>query len=120
MALLSLALSARADLLAECNQTAGAINKSTPQTLDRVTTLLSAVCFKEGATVTLQYRNKLDVPAGTVDQAKINTLKPSMVNAWCTDPTQRQVLNQVNIQYTYSDAKGKYIGKVDIAKRECR
>jgi hypothetical protein len=60
------------------------------------------------------------VPAGTVDQAKINTLKPSMVNAWCTDPTQRQVLNQVNIQYTYSDAKGKYIGKVDIAKRECR
>lgn len=41
------------------------------------------------------------VPAGTVDQAKINTLKPSMVNAWCTDPTQRQVLNQVNIQYTY-------------------
>ena len=39
----------------------------------------------------------LDVPAGTVDQAKIKTLKLSMVNSWCTDPTQRQVLNQVNI-----------------------
>lgn len=111
---------AKADLLAECNQTASAINQSAPQVIDKVTTLINSVCFKEGSAVTLQYRNKLDVPSGAVDQARINTLKPAMVNFWCTDPTQRKILNLVNIQYTYSENNGKYIGKVDIARRECK
>ena len=111
---------AKADLLTECNETAGSINKTTPQAIDKVTTLLNSVCFQDGRTVTLQYRNKLDVPPGSVDQGKINTLKPTMVNAWCTDPTQRKILKLVNIQYTYSDASGRFLGKVDIANRECR
>jgi hypothetical protein len=111
---------ALADLLSECNQVVNSINKSAPQVLDKVTTLMNAVCVKEGNTVTLIYRNKLDVPSGAVDQARINTLKPNMVNAWCTDPTQRGMLNALNIQYLYSDATGKFVGKIDIAARECR
>ncbi len=109
-----------ADLLAECTSTANSINKTTPQVLDKVTTLMGSVCFQEGGKVTLNYRNKLDVPQGAVDQGKLNTLKPQMLNTWCTDPTQRQTINLVNIRYTYTDPSGKFIGKIDLSKSECK
>jgi len=113
-------VNAHANLLAECNVVASQINKSVPQTIDQVTTLTSATCFPEGRAVHLQYRNKLSVPAGSVNQAKLNSIRPQLVAAWCTDPTQRATLNQVNIQYHYSDGGGKYIGKIDISKTDCR
>ena len=109
-----------ADLLAECTSAANNINKTTPKVLDKVTTLMSSVCFQEGSTVTLNYRNKLDVPQGAVDQGKLNTLKPQMLTTWCTDPTQRQTINLVNIRYTYTDPSGKLIGKIDLSKSECK
>ena len=114
------ASSARADLLAECNQVASGLNRSTPQTLDKITTLLNAICFKDGVAVTLMYRNRLDVASGTVNQSNLNTLRPGMVNAWCTDPSMRELINSLNIQYTYSDPTGKLIGKIDLSKRDCR
>lgn len=112
--------SAHADLLTECNISASQINKSTPQTLDKVTTLLNATCYQDGGAVVLQYRNRLSVPSGSVDQSKLNTIKPNMIAAWCSDPTQRATLNLVNIQYTYSEMNGKLIGKIDISTRDCR
>ena len=120
-ATLSLSIpNAYANLLSECNAIASQINRSTPQAIDQVTTLLNANCYQEGRVVHLQYRNKLSVPAGAVDQGKLNTIRPNMVTAWCTDPTQRATLNQINIQYHYSDGSGKYVGKVDISKTDCR
>ena len=111
---------AYADIMSECQAASNTINKSTPQAIDNVTTLLNAVCFQEGNTVTLNYRNKVNLPAGAVDQGKLNNLKPSMLSTWCSDPTQRQTLNQVNIRYTYADAGGKFIGNIDLSKRECK
>ena len=116
----TLCLHVYADLLSECQGVSNTINKSTPQAIDNVTTLLNAVCFQEGNTVTLNYRNKVNLPAGAFDQGKLNNLKPSMLSTWCTDPTQRQTLNQVNIRYTYADASGKFIGNIDLSKRECK
>ena len=113
-------VNARADLLADCNAVASQINKSAPQTIDQVTTLTNATCYQEGRSVRLQYRNKLSVPAGSVNQAALNSIRPQMVSAWCTDPTQRTTLNQLNIQYHYSDGSGKYVGKIDISKTDCR
>jgi hypothetical protein len=54
---------AQADLVTECNAVASQINKSAPQTIDQITTLVTALCFQEARTVRLQYRNKLSVPA---------------------------------------------------------
>lgn len=113
-------VNAYADIMSECQAASNTINKSTPQAIDNVTTLLNAVCFQEGNTVTLNYRNKVNLPAGAVDQGKLNNLKPSMLSTWCSDPTQRQTLNQVNIRYTYADASGKFIGNIDLSKRECK
>ena len=111
---------AQADLLTECNAVASQINKSAPQTIDQITTLVTALCFQEDRTVRLQYRNKLSVPASSISQANLNTIRPQMVTSWCTDPTQRSLLNLISIQYHYSDNTGRYIGKIDISKTDCR
>ena len=111
---------AHASLLSECTSITNLINKSTPQVIDKITTLTSAICFPEGSTVILDYRNKLDIPSGVVDQGKLNSLKPQMLATWCTDPQQRQTLNLLNIRYTYTDASGKFIGKIDLSKSQCK
>lgn len=111
---------AQADLVTECNAVASQINKSTPQTIDQITTLVTALCFQEARTVRLQYRNKLSVPASSISQANLNTIRPQMVASWCTDPAQKSLLNLISIQYHYSDDSGRYIGKIDISKTDCR
>ena len=113
-------INAKANLMSDCNATTSDINKSTPQTLDKVTTLLNAICTNDGGPVTLVYRNRLNVPAGSVTQNEINTLKPGMLNTLCTDPTLRQLINTVNVRYTYADASGRFLGQVDLNKRESR
>ncbi len=113
-------VNAHANLLAECNVVASQINRSAPQVIDQVTTLTNANCSQDGRSVLLQYRNKLNVPAGSLNQATLNSIRPQMVSTWCTDPTQRATLNQLNIQYHYSDGSGKYVGKIDISRTDCR
>lgn len=112
--------SVSASLLGECNSAASIINRSSPQAVDQYTTLLNAICYQDAGAVVLQYRNRVGLPSGSVDQSKLNSLKPGMISMWCTDPTQRATLNLVDIQYTYVDSSGKYIGKIDIKKRDCR
>ena len=111
---------AHADLMADCNATSAEINKSAPQTLDKVTTLLNSICTNETGVVTLVYRNKLNVASGSVKQEQINTLKPGILNTLCTDPALRGLINAVNVRYTYSDSSGRFIGQVDLNKKECR
>lgn len=104
-------------LLAECNDVASSINQSAPQAIDKITTLVNSACFAEGRSVVLQYRMRLSV---TGEQVDLNRLKPNMVNSWCTDPQLRPLLNYINVQYSYSDPQGRYIGRVDISQRNCR
>lgn len=114
-------LPASADLLSVCNSAASEINKNTPQQLDKFTTLLSSVCLRDGGSVVLVYRNEVSAPAGALNQTLLNTaLRPKMLQAWCTDPVQRRTLNVINIRYTYSESDGKYIGRVDLNRNECR
>ncbi len=121
LAALALSLPASADLLAVCNSAASEINKNTPQQLDRFTTLLNTVCLKDGGGVVLVYRNEVSAPGGALNQQMLNTaLRPKMLQAWCTDPVQRRTLNLINIRYAYSESDGKYIGKVDLSRQDCR
>ncbi len=120
LALLSLAsVTARADLLQECNGIASVINRSTPQQIDQVTRLMSSVCVGDGRAVRLIYMNQLGVPHGAVSQASLDGIRPRMVKAWCTDPDQRTLINMVDIQYRYSHSDGRVIGKIDISRRDC-
>ncbi len=113
-------LNAQANLMSDCNATAAEINKSVPQKIDKVTTLLNSICTNDTGAVTLVYRNKLDVASGSVKQEQISSLKPGMINTLCTDPSLRVLINTFNVRYTYSDSSGRFIGQVDLNKKECR
>lgn len=120
MAVVTAPFAAHADLLGDCNATASQINKSTPQQLDKVTTLMSTVCLKDGRDVLLIYRNEVSAPKGALDQQRLNAaLKPKMLQAWCTDPVQRRTLNLINIRYTYNESDGRYIGRIDLSRNDC-
>lgn len=108
------------DSLAECSAVASEVNKSTPRAIDQATTLINAYCYQGARAVHLQYRNKLSVPTGSVDQAKLDSARPRTVASWCTDPTMRPLLNRVNIEYHYSDSVGRYIGKIEVSRTDCR
>ena len=110
---------AHADLLQDCNGVASQINRSTPQQLDRVTKLLSSTCVPDGRVVRLIYMNELSVPNGSVSQGTLDGLRSRMVQAWCTDPDQRTLLNLIEIQYSYSYTDGRLIGKINLSRRDC-
>jgi len=113
--------SVHADLLSDCNTIAASINKSAPIAVDEITTLFNAMCSLDGQVVTLVYRETLSVQTGAVNQAKITAnLRPKFVQGWCSDPDQLKSLSLYNVQYNYIDTAGKYIGKLDITKRDCR
>lgn len=111
------ALNGHASLMADCNASANEVNKISPKKLDSITTLMSAVCTNDGGSVTLVYKNNLSTP---VTQSQINSLKPGMLDSWCTDPLLKPLINSLNIRYLYSDTSGRKLGQVDLNKRECR
>ena len=115
--LILFSLNAHASLMADCNASANEVNKISPKKLDSITTLLSAVCTNDGGSVTLVYKNNLSTP---VTQSQINSLKPGMLDSWCTDPLLKPLINSLNIRYMYSDTSGRKLGQVDLNKRECR
>ena len=106
-----------ATLLQECNGEAAQINQSAPQVIDRITTLKSAICFQDSNAVVLQYRMQLSV---TGDQVNLGLIKPNMISTWCSDPQLLPMLKVINIQYAYTDPQGKFIGRIDISRRDCR
>ncbi len=110
---------ARADLLQDCNGVASQINRSAPQQLDRVTKLLTSTCVPDGGGVRLIYMNELSVPNGSVNQGTLDSIRSRMVQAWCTDPDQRTLLNLIDIQYSYSYPDGRLIGKINLSRRDC-
>ncbi len=112
-------VNARADLLQDCNGVASQINRSTPQQLDRVTKLMSSTCVAVGSTVRLIYMNEVSVPNGSINQGTLDGMRPRMVQAWCTDPDQRRLINLVDIQYSYRYPDGRLIGKINLTRRDC-
>lgn len=113
-------LSAQADLLGECASTASQINKTTPLTLDKATTLMNAMCLREGREVVLVYRNEVSAAPGALTQQRLTEgLRSKVLRTWCTDPVQRRTLDLINIRYTYYQADGRYIGKMDLSRHDC-
>lgn len=113
------ALSAKADLLKDCNSVSSEINKGAPKIVDRTTTLSTSVCRKDNEGVVLSYLFKINAPSGSIAQKDINGLKPGMLQGWCTNPQTRIAMNRYVIEYIYTDAGGQYIGKIKLTNKEC-
>jgi hypothetical protein len=46
--------------------------------------------------------------------------RPKIVNYWCTDPSQLELLKLVPISYQYSYENGRYLGEMNIDISNCK
>ena len=120
MALSVLPISARADALATCNIASTSVNGKTPITVDKSTILYSSRCSKSGNVVTLKYMFRLNFQVGTVSQAGLESLRPRMLNHWCTNPDTRPLIKIMDIEGIYSYSDGQYIGNLLLHGYECQ
>lgn len=114
----TLVVSAQATTLAECNQIASEVNKTTPMDIDSVTKLASAICYEDKKKVVLSYRAIVTVDK-ELTQADITGIRPQNLNYICTDPDAKVLLDFVDVEYYYSDKNRKFIGRNRISKKEC-
>ncbi len=105
--------------LAQCSALANQLNQQMPMRADTVTSVQSVVCVQVSGVTRLTYLMEVDLPRSQIDQATLDSLRPKMLNAWCTDPQQRRLLNAVDVSYRYRDNAGHYIGVIQLSARSC-
>jgi len=106
--------------LRQCQSIASELNKTYPMNADELTIISSAVCVLDGARSRLVYNMTVDRRMSDLTRDDIKQLRPRMVNAWCSDPRQYNLLTQVNIEYRYSRHSGTYIESIQIRQSDCR
>lgn len=110
---------AKIDTLSICNSASSYVNETTPKIVDKNTILLSSLCTRTGAVVTLEYLFSLNFGNLSVSQTNLDGLKLKMLNHWCTTPKPRELLNLMNVEGLYCFPDGRYIGKLTFNKKEC-
>lgn len=103
----------------ECIEIANEVNQGVPQRIDRITTLVSAVCKEDGRKVIFSYNYQIEAEA-TLTQKDISSLKAGQVNVLCTNPDIKPLINEFDIEMSYSDQARKFIGSNRIGKKNCR
>ncbi len=107
-------VSAFAISLNECNKISAALNARTPMKIDKVTTVKSSYCSDSKPKPTLVYM--METSLSSLDS---NATQNIQKNGWCTDPTQRKLLNEVDVRYLYRSQVGVYLGETRINSRMC-
>jgi hypothetical protein len=104
----------------QCNAMASQINKSLPMDIDAVTKMKSVICLPGKVKPTLMYLYEIDASSmPSVSASDLLTLKPNMVESWCSMPTQLELLRQVNVLYNYRKLSGRFIGEIKISEEDC-
>jgi hypothetical protein len=112
--LMLFSVSAFAISLNECNKMSAALNARTPMKIDSMTTVKSSYCSDSKPKPTLVYM--METSFSSLD---INATQNIQKNGWCTDPTQRKLLNEVDVKYQYRTKVGVYLGETRINSRMC-
>lgn len=103
----------------ECIEIANEVNQVVPQRIDRITTLISAVCKEDGRKVIFSYNYQIEGDT-TLTQRDVSSLKAGQVNVLCTNPDTKPLINEFDIEMSYSDQARKFIGSNRIGKKNCK
>ena len=107
--------------MADCNTLASEINKSFPMRIDKYNTIKNSMCLPDKGRFTLAYFISIDNSAANkITIESITQGRPKIVNYWCTDPSQLELLKLVPISYQYSYENGRYLGEMNIDISNCK
>jgi len=96
--------------VAECGLIAASLNTKYPKRLDEVATILKSDCMLGKGRTTLVYKVRLEGVAQNVIPALMTLMEKSERKALCSGE-QRSLLEEVNVQYRYSNPAGGHIGE---------
>lgn len=114
------AAEARWDALSECNSNASQVNLQLPMEVDAVTTWTNVLCSAGGDGVIARYSYSLQLPASRLYPRFVKeAVYEGMINAWCTDPVQRELLEKVSIEAAYFRPDGSYITSFRVTSSMC-
>jgi len=100
--------------LSDCTKISEVVNARTPMKIDSKTFVKSTFCSNSKPKPTLIYMMVTEL--NLVD---LNATQNFQKNGWCTDPTQRKLLNEVDVRYQYVTTTGIYLGNTAINVRMC-
>lgn len=100
--------------LSDCTKVSGYVNAGTPSRVDSNTVLKSTFCSNSKPKPTLVYMMVTEF--SSVD---LRATQNFQKNGWCTDPTQRKLLNEVDVRYQYRTTTGVYLGETAINTKMC-
>jgi hypothetical protein len=117
--LATLPLAHSASVLSQCATLTSEMNQTYPQRVDKVTTILGALCAPGATRPVLIYRMKLDVAKAEIPSGGLESQRSSQLAGWCSDPRTRPILNVVDVKYSYSDRSGVYVGELAHKVEDC-
>ena len=88
--------------------------------VDQITVVNNAVCVPGSGKPKLIYFytvNTRDV--GKLTQNDLSSARSRQVKSWCTTPSQRKLLSNVDIEYSYRDHNNIFIGLINFSIRDC-
>jgi len=125
IALIALIASFSNSLLAndfkECQNVASDLNVTLPMNIDKVTQVVGTVCVpssKRGKKVKFVY--SLEISDTRITKKGILSLRSKQVNFWCSNPTQKNMLKQFDVKYSYNMVNGTYLGANSFTIKDCR
>lgn len=107
--------------LKECGVLSAEINKNVPMIIDANTTLETTFCTSEKKRQVLNYRAYMNVEKSALRDVEsgLAAMKKNQLNAWCTDPLQKELIQRADIRNIYYDIKRKYIGEIFLQRKDC-
>lgn len=102
----------------DCQALASEINSTLPMAIDNITTLKTTVCVPNKKKPLLIYF--YDISDNTITENQIHSLWENVKNFWCTDPQQLDLIKLVDVEYTYNDLSGKFLGRNKYSIKDCR
>ena len=105
--------------LSDCNNLASILNKDLPARTDRSTWVRNATCVQGRKRVVLVYVMQSELTKEKIRPSLNTTLKSVQLNSWCTNPQMLPILKLVDVQYTYNDTNGVYVGEIYHSQEDC-
>ena len=103
----------------DCMATANEINQSAPQQIDKITVLVNSICKEEGKKVILVYNYLLETEKAVTKQ-DIEGMKAGQINAVCSAPELKPLLDLIFMEFSYSGQDRKFIGSNRVGKKDCK
>ncbi len=98
----------------QCNKLSNKLNESTPMNIDATTFVKGTFCSDTKPKPTINY-----VMITTLSTLDINAMTNFQKNYWCSDPSQKKLLNVADIKYQYHTKSGVYLGATNLSFRLC-